>query len=393
MADIDQLSEAQKLLWSRLSVFDGSFSLEAIEAVCTGAGITPGSIRNLIAGLVDRKLVEIEKHDQETRYRLAESHAPSARASLIEGGEEDVVFSRLVEWHCALAEQSLEEAFGPQRATWMKRLEDEHINLRGSLGWLVAQGDSEQGLRLAYLLQELWFEDAHMGEGRKWFAALLALPNPTRNIMRSQTLDLAGALALFQLDYAEARRLQEEGVAILREIGDRTAIGYRLMHLGHTVAFGQRDFVHARALYQESLEIFREMGDNAGIAHALGNLGSAALELGDYAAAGPLVEESLRRYRALEMRWEMAFTLGRVGGVAAGNGHRERALRLGGASAAHREAIGVTLPPIYGDHFDRMLEPARAALDATAQATAWDAGRAMTLEEAVAYALEERVDK
>lgn len=302
-------------------------------------------------------------------------------------GEQDTAYSRRVDYYLRLAEQSLEEAFGPERATWMGRLEREHANLQGVFTWLIVRGDAERGLRLAYLLQELWFEDRHTSEARALFAILLALPAASaRTSARARYLDLAGAFALCQNDYADARSLKQEGIAICRELGDQAVLGCSLIHLGHVELYAG-DYVTAQELYREALEIFTGLGDATWIARAIGNLGNVALDLGDYATADKLVKEGLRRYRDLDLEWEWVGTIGIAAGVAAGLGQPERSLRLAGASAAHRERMGVSMPPEFKARFERMIASARQALAEPVQARLWEEGQAMTLEQATEYAL------
>jgi tetratricopeptide (TPR) repeat protein len=386
------LSEPEQQLWRRLSVFAGSFSREAVEAVCLGEDIPQDILTDMLDQLTAQGVMTTETDDQETRYRLPEALRPAAQAQLAGSGEADAIHDRLVDFLSQLAEQALSEAFGPQRAEWMQRLEREHANFRAALEWLVARGEAERGLRLADLLQELWFEEQHTSEGRAWFASLLALPQAAaRTTQRAQALDLAGAYALNQGDYAAARTLKEEGLAILRELGDTERLGYSLLHLGHLAGYAQQDFQAAQALYQEGLGHLRNSSNAEGTAHALANLGNVAILTGDYAAARPLVADSLRMYRELGMVYAQAQALGAAAGVAAGTEQSERALRLAGASDAHCAAIGVSQPAIYAEQTERMIERARQSLSETTQATIWAEGQAMPLEQAVAYALDESV--
>jgi tetratricopeptide (TPR) repeat protein len=342
--------------------------------------------------LVAQRVVTTEVDDHETRYRLPEALRPAAQAQLVDSGESDAVYDRLVTFSARLAERALSEAFGPQRAAWMQRLEREHANFRAALEWLVARGDAERGLRLADRLQELWFEEQHTSEGRAWFATLLALPQAAAHTtQRAQALDLAGAYALNQGDYAAARALKEEGIAILRELGDTERLGYSLLHLGHLAGYAQEDFRAAQALYQEGLDHLRNSSNADGTAHALANLGNVAILTGDYAAARPLVADSLRMYRDRGDIYAQAWSLGSAAGIAAGTGHPKRALRLAGASDAHCAAIGVSQPAVFEAPHKRAIEPARQALDAATQAALWAEGQAMPLAQAVAYALEEPV--
>ena len=276
---------------------------------------------------------------------------------------------------------------GSGLAHW-ERLEQEHVNLQALLKWLIERGDAERGLELAYRLQEHWFENHHTGEGRTLFAALLANPAASaRTDARARYLDLAGAFVLSQNDFAEARSLKKEGVAICRQLEDDAALGRSLVHLGHVELYAG-DFSAAQKLYQEALRIFVGLDDQRWTAFAVGGLSNVALEQADYVMAGRLVHESLQRYRELGFEWELALTVGNAAGVAAGLGQPERAVRLAGASAAHRERISVSLPPMFKERFERMIGPARKVLDETSQTLAWEEGAAMTLEQAVKYALD-----
>ena len=385
------LSEVEQVLVRRVSVFAGSFSPEAMEAVCAGEGIEQNAIAELLCQCIDRGIIMAEGQEPHPRYRLSAVLHQAARRQLVMSGEEGAVYQRLVAFYSVLAEHVLQNAFGPERASWLHRLEREHMNLRAILSWLVEHGEAEQGLRLAYLLQELWFEERHTHEGRQWLAGLLALPQaaaPTP--LRAQALDLAGALALNDGDYATARSLKEEGLTIIQQLGDPARLGYALLHLGHVVGYAQGDYPAARALYQEGLQILRGAGHEEGTAHALANLARVALEVGDYQTADPLASESLRMYRRSGTSWDLAQSLLTAAGIAAGRGMTERAVRLAGASAAQREALGVSQSPAFRERDERMLERAWMALhDEHLRSVVWQEGQAMSLTQAVAYALED----
>jgi tetratricopeptide (TPR) repeat protein len=383
-----QLSASEETLLRRLAVFAGSCSREAIDTVCLGDDLPQSAVAALLDRLVAQGLLTLDTDGQESRYRLPEALRPAAQTQLADSGEATVVYERLVAFSSQLAERALQAAFSPQRAVWMERLEHEHANLHAALGWLVARGDAERGLRLADLLQELWFEPHHTSEGRAWFAALLALPQAVAHtVQRARALDLAGAYALNQADYTAARALKEEALAIFRELGDPAPLGLALLHLGHLVGYAQEDFPAAQALYQQGLEHFRQAAYAEGTAHALANLGNIAILTGDYTGAGPLVAESLRMYQQLGDHYAQAWSLGSAAGLAAGIGQPERALRLAGASAARCAEIGVSQPAIFEARRESMIAGARQPLSEATQAALWAEGQAMPLEQAVAYAL------
>jgi tetratricopeptide (TPR) repeat protein len=300
----------------------------------------------------------------------------------------DTIQERLADYYMELAEQARREMFGPQRAAWMDRLEGESENLRAALRWLAERGEAARGLRLAVGLREFWWGGGHVSEGREWLATLLALPQAAeRTILRAKALDDLGALAYLQNDYSTAHSLEEESLEIRRGVGDMHGVAVSLIHMGVN-ARDQGDYATARTRFEESLVIMRELGTRHGIVYSLCGLASVALDEGDYAAARPLLKEILPTLRERGDVWAISFQLDEWAGVAVGEGQPQRALRLAGAGAAMREANYVLIGPDYQAKLDRRIEPARTVLDESAQAAAWAEGRAMTLEEAVAYALE-----
>lgn len=297
-------------------------------------------------------------------------------------------YEQLTTHYLDLAEQMLDEEFGDDRRQWIERVEAELPQIRRVFAWLKEQGDVKRGMSLAYFLQELWFEDQHTAEGLELIQDFLAMADGAeRSTTRAMVLDLAGALALNLNRLELARALKTDGVAMLRQLGNRAQLGYALLHLGHLVGYAQGDYDKAENIYREALGIFKDLGDREGIAHATGNLSSVTLELGNYRTAQTLVDHSLRRYSELGSQWDLALAVGNAAGVAAGHGEFARAVRLAAASARHRERIGVSLPEAFENRFRRIEEVALSGLYEPEQATAWADGEAMTLAEAVEYAL------
>ena len=290
----------------------------------------------------------------------------------------------------ALVEQARSEIFGPQRATWLERLEQEYDHLQVTLERFLNEREVEQGLRLAAGLREFWLSTGRIDEGRDWLRAFLTLPQAeARTAIRAWALDVAGALAFWQSDQDVAQALTEEALAIRRELGDRQSIAHSLIHAGTNKWVFERDYTTARTLYEESLAIYRELDRKIGIAYVRHNLGNLALEQGEYSVAYPLLKESLAILLDAKDIWAINFALDSLAGIAAGQGQSERALRLAGASEALRESAGILLPPVWQAWVERLLEPARKMLDEEGCAVAWAEGRAMNLEQAVAFALDE----
>ncbi len=199
-------------------------------------------------------------------------------------------------------------------------------------------------------------------------------------------LNNLGLLARFQNDLASARQMNEESLALFRKLGDRWAMG-QLLNNQACVASDQKEYTEARALLEESLFIRRQLGDKAGLGLSLTTLADVVLDEGDYAAARPLLDESLAINRELGDQTLIAYLFEDYGGVAAAEQKPERALQFVGFAAALRETIGAPLPPAEQARVDRMIAPARQALQESTAITAWDTGRSLTLDQASTLAL------
>jgi non-specific serine/threonine protein kinase len=464
------LSDLEPVLFRRLSVFAGGWTLEAAEAVCAGEGIEQEDVLDLLSRLVQRSLVRVEEGDGEPRYLLLETVRAYSREHLAASGEEATTRSRHLDWCVALAEEAEPRLRGPDQGVWLDRLEREHDNLRVALGWARESGDVELGLRLAGAVRRFWEVRGYVSEGWGWFEALLPGADATPAAARASALHGAGTLARDQGDYDRAAALHEEGLALRRALGDKLGIAASLNNLGG-VAYYQGDYGRAAALMEESLALKRELGDTWGIANSLGNLGVVAYYQGDYGRAATLYEEALALQREVGDTWGIANSLGNLGDVAARQGdhgraatlyeealalgrelgvtrgsasllyylgvvtYRQgeygraaallteglllsrdldarnlralveaiawvaaargqalRAARLAGGAEALWESLGVRVPPDeQADHeadHEQAVQVMRAALGEEAFATAWAEGRALSLDQAMALALE-----
>jgi tetratricopeptide (TPR) repeat protein len=195
-------------------------------------------------------------------------------------------------------------------------------------------------------------------------------------------------LAWRQGDYASAQALLEEGLAIYREIGDKAGTANSLNNLGN-VARDQGDYSAARSLHEESLAIFREIGNRHGIAESLNNLGLLACKEHDYGASRSCLAECLALCLALGGKRVTAEALEGCAALARAQEQPERATGLYGASEALRAVIGAPRPPNEREEVDRDLAALRATLGEEAFNRAWSAGRVLTWEQAIEYALVE----
>jgi predicted ATPase/DNA-binding CsgD family transcriptional regulator len=422
------LTEPERILFRRLAVFAGGWTVEAAEAVGAGAGVERGAVLDLLARLVDQSLVQADPAGAEARCRLLEPVRQYARERLRAADDEErAARDRHRDWCLGLAEAAEPDLDGSAPRAWLDRLEAEHDNLRAALGWTVERAEAPAALRLGRALVPFWLQRGHLAEGRRWLAAIAEVSAPLgRTAERARLLHAAGLAAAEQGEYAEARRLYEEALAAARAAGDRGAAAHALLGLGHALG-DQGEAAAARACFEAGLAALRALGDRPGVAGALDDLGVVLTDQGDYAAARPALEESLALGRELglpglgtgplltlgylalqqgdlgEAHAQMAAALtacrelGKAQGmvncveglaaVAAARGQLARAARLDGAAAAWRAASGAARRPADAPVQVRAQAAARGAVDEAAWAASWAAGRALPLEQAVAEAL------
>jgi predicted ATPase/class 3 adenylate cyclase len=314
----DLLTEAEKALLRRLSVFAGGWTAEAAEEVCRGDGVDQWETLDLITGLVTKSLVLYEEvaaagpdGANSARYRLLETVRQYAMDRLLESGEAAAVRGRHVEWFLDLAERARAGLFGSDQSLWLYRLDAEHDNLRASLTWSATQESGEAGLRFGAALWRFWSVRGLLAEGRGRLHSILSHPGATAHTAwRARALDGAGLLAMNCGDFVEASRLYEEALSIGRELEDASVIAMACNSLGD-VRRWQSDAPAARSLYEEALYQGRAADDRWNVAYSLTALGILAGE--ENAAEGrALLEAGLEIKRELGDKRSIAYSLGRL---------------------------------------------------------------------------------
>jgi predicted ATPase/DNA-binding CsgD family transcriptional regulator len=292
------LSEAERVLFRRLSVFAGGWTLEAAEAVESWDGLTQEDIFELLSGLVDKSLVLAEAtRDGEMRYRLLEPIRQYALEKLEESGEAEAVRRRHAEYCLTLAEEAEPGLEGAQQQKWVNRLEIEHDNIRTALSWSLERAEgAELGLRMGAALGEFWYLRSYLGEGLRWLEEALARSEQTA-AERARALQRVSLLAIYQGDFdravsASEEGLELEGVELFRRGGGDSVAAELRRTMGLAVAHRGED-ERAMEFFEESLALSREAGNSRGVANSLFRLGMMWRVEGDFERATELMEEAL----------------------------------------------------------------------------------------------------
>ncbi len=424
----DLLTDAERRLFGRLAVFVGGADLDAIEAVANPAAELGLDTLDGVGSLVDKNLVRrvdtADGTEDGPRFAMLETIREYSLERLSASGEESVIRRRHAEhWIAVAAAASKAEQFARVR-----RLEPDHDNFRSALAWVLETRDAELGLRLGAALRYFWRLGGHVAEGLRWLDALLAQPGAAdRTALRARAMTAAADMSGWTGEGKAYLHRAEEALAIYRELDDAQGIPDALEELGAAqldtgqldsaranleearernltngnrqgaaectlllgmVAAFQRQVGEARARWEGALETFTDLQDPYFMAFAERLLGGADRAEGNFEAAESRFRASLTAARQHHLPIVVASVLYAMADLALARGQPERALRLVGACEAMRDEIGEA-PSGEMAFVGDVRGAASALMDAAATEWLYQQGRAMALDDAVAYALED----
>jgi non-specific serine/threonine protein kinase len=422
------LEDAEKTLFARLAVFQRGRTIDAVDRVCSHD--LPIHVLDGLESLLNKSLLRHEEGAEgEPRFVLLETIHEYGRELMDQMGETADMRTRHAEYFLELAEQGDLELRGANQDEWMDLLEIEHDNFRAALKWSSAGADPELGLQLAGALGRFWWLRGHYMEGYRRTARALEGDADAPSAVRARALNSAGWLAFNLGDHTQGRVWNEEALALFRELGDKRNMAWALLFLGQHLAqtTGQPD--RFAALANEAHAVFRELGDQDGVARTLSRLGEMARLRKDYEQAKTFHEESLALYREMDStyfigvqfhnlgyvaqalgdiermqalfteclavaqdEWLRAHALMGLAGAASIHGQPERATWLFGAAQEFLESIGYQIPASDAPDIERNLAAVRAQLGEAEFEAVLAEGRALALEEAIAYALGENTE-
>ncbi len=375
----DLLSENERLLLQRLSVFAGGWTLEAAEDVCVEDGIDSYDVLDLLTQLVNKSLVVVMENSQslETRFHMLETIRQYAREKLLEVGGGEIIRDRHLAYFVKLAVQAEPELHYSNQVFWLNRLDEEIDNFRMAIEWALIN-DVEAGLRIAAIPWRFWLGRGYFHEVGAWLQSLLE-QHKTTDALHAQALAIQSSCIFRQGNFPEAVRLAKQSLEMARRVSDQQAEALSLAFLGVTMAIqgnmteggplleqalaiyrslgdkiGQagttewlsannKDMEHALAYAQESVALAREMGDLSGLVPRLCMLARLTFWNGDLISPSAWLEEALSISRQLHDRSAEAYTVSTYGNFAYWQGNYPQAI------VYHEEAIG--LNEKIGDHY------------------------------------------
>jgi predicted ATPase/DNA-binding CsgD family transcriptional regulator len=283
---VELLDDAERALFSHLSVFVGGCTLDAVEEVCSGDLDALGS-------LVDKSLVHVEGE----RFGMLETIREYAGELLEVGAEAEGIRRAHVQHYLRFVQAATTRLAAADHAAWRATLEADHDNIRAALRFSLDTRDSETALQLCSSLWRFWFERGYLSEGRLWLEQSLAGSSEASRA-RARALSGTGVLAHYQGDYDRAEELCRTALEISRSLNDSEGVAEA--YTGIALVLRTRgDYAAAEKLFREALAVYEELADERAVARALDRLAMSLVVAGELDRARPIFERSLGLFRQL----------------------------------------------------------------------------------------------
>lgn len=439
----DLLAPEGRRLLARLSVFRGGWDLPVAEAVAGMGRDGSADVLDGLASLADQSLVRSRDADGDTRFDMFETIREFAAELLEAAGQAEAVRAAHARAFLEVAERAAPHLQGADQRAWLDQLERDHDNFRAALGWAIERPEPALAVRLAHALWRFWQQRGYLTEARRTLDRIGEQPWRLEPADRARLGEAFGGVAYWQADLpvagrwyeealgvwrdvaaggdAEARRelanalynrayvavadlflaapgspvdpavraMMEEALAIYRELGDRAGEGNVLWGLGSLLMFAERP-ADAEPYYRDAIVIQREAGNRTMEAWALQMLATSLVMRDRAAEAREPARHGLRHFHAGSDVAGITLALDALSAISMATGDEDRGGRLWGAARALQRSSGTGLADWDERIFSTKVYGVRAALEpATLQRLAAQ-GAALALDDAVAYALDER---
>jgi len=419
------LTEPERLLWARLSVFAGGFDEEAAAEVCSGPELPPEQVVALLARLVEKSILKRDPAVRPSRYTLLETLRQFGRQKLRELGTDIEVQRRHRNWVLGLVAAT--DAWDQHQPAMFDRINLERDNLWAALDFSAREpSEAVHGLEICRHLHDYWVGRGPLRDARRVLAALLDL-TPEDSLARGHGLWVAALLAYTLNDYVEAGRMAAEGLRIGRQLGNAEVVGWSLHYLGAVawsegrigeaaslvgsalaqanvtdtpliavaamdllcaIRLSSGDVDGAIAVGEEALAISVSTGELWIRGYLLNFLSQASWQRGEAQRAEVLAQEGVACKHALDDRVGLAILIDTLAWLAAERGAAERGATLLGYAEHLRESVSAPRFEAFSAQRERAESSCRERMGQVAFGAALDRGKEMAIDEGVSYALD-----
>jgi predicted ATPase/class 3 adenylate cyclase len=426
----DLLSEPERILFRRLSVFVAGRTLEMAEEVCAGDGLDRRDIFDLLCSLADKSLLLVESPPSgETRYTMLESIWDYADNKLLQHDEGPRFYRRHLDFFVGLAERAEPHLFGPDQKEWLEKLALEQPNLNRALRTSMEQPATvELGLRIAGALTRYWEVRRYLTEGYEQFQLLLG----RTDVEIAPAIRAKAELGCARLSWAqdrdeEALRHYRAAQVLYEALGMKADAALMEAFLGFTernegnnsqakihfekaraqgeelgservlitalsgysgILASEGDLTQARALKERCVAAFEAMGDRWALSATTGSLGRICSEAGDLKAARQHITNALAITLDLGNNWSVPYAIEAIADIWAQENEAPKAVRLYGAASNHRESLALAFSPTELISYRNALDRLHQAVPPEQFEEEWNLGRALGFQAAVNFALQ-----
>jgi predicted ATPase/DNA-binding CsgD family transcriptional regulator len=233
----DLLDESDQVVFRRLAVFSGGFSLDAARAVCAAPPVGVTGVLAAIGRLVDKSLVVMEERGDEARYRLLETIRAYAAARLGDAGETAATRDRHLDHFLAVAEVAEPGLVDVEQDLWLDRLEADHDNLRAALDWGLSLPDPGRGRRLASVMKWVWYLRGHTNEGIELLLRAIERAPDERSALQATLLAGVAAVSVARGRFDQVVAYAQRALGMATEVGDDVDRARALLLLGAARSF------------------------------------------------------------------------------------------------------------------------------------------------------------
>jgi predicted ATPase/class 3 adenylate cyclase len=318
------LTDDEKAMLRRLSVFAGGWKLETSEEICSDENVETYEVIDVLGSLIDKSLVVFD--EEKERYFLQETVRQYGIEKLSESSEDEFKI-RHSQFFLSMAEEAEPHLTGSEQRKWTNLLEEEHDNLRVAIGRNSLDMNSEESVvKFGAFLWRFWYIRGYLSEGRKWLKEILG-KFKTDSIYLGNAFRGAGVLARSQGDYLDAKTKYDEALRIYRDIGNKEGIANILNGLA-LISYEQGNVNESKNMHEQALMMRREINDKRGIASSLHNLGDISSEFGDYVKAKEFYSDALNNWKRIGDKLSLANTMYSMGNAAYNQGEYLEAEKL-----------------------------------------------------------------
>ncbi len=335
----DLLSENEKKLWNRLSIFSGGWKLESAEKICSDDIITEDEVIDLLTGLTEKSIVLYDENTE--RFRMLETIRQYGDEMLKNSNESESLKSKYLEYYIELVgfidgKLKLRKS---DISDWMKAMDSESGNLEKCLLLCSDGSRREELLKLACNMSYYREIKGQIHEGLRWLeTAVREIPDNITHLLQRALFEI-GNFCRLSGNYEKAKLLLKDSLASAKLMGDISHAAFALNRLG-MIAYEEGDFEVSAEYYTESLGLFEESNDRSSHARVLNNLGNVRSNQARYSEAAEMYERALAVRRETGDVLGAAITLNNLGILAYERGNYQKAEELLSESLRIREEVG-----------------------------------------------------